>query len=454
MIQRNSWPEYDPRSIEPKLQAQWENEGLYLARETGEKPKFYCLDFFPYPSGDGLHVGHCRNYIPTDVISRYKRMKGFNVLHPMGWDAFGEPAEQYAVKHGVHPRITTDRNTANFRRQMTLIGTSYDWSREIDSSDPDFYRWTQYFFLLLYRAGLAYRDTNWQWWCDGCQTTLSSHEVAGGICWRGHTAIYRREIPAWYFRITAYADELLEGLETIDWPEPIKTMQRNWIGRSEGCEIVFRSEAADPLPVFTTRPDTLFGATFFVLAPEHPLVPKLTTPERKADVEAYIAQAARQGEVERMLERREKTGVFTGGYVVNPLSGERIPAWIADYVLPGYGSGAVMGVPAHDERDFEFARHYGLDIRTVVVPADNLQAIDEARTTAFTGDGWLVNSGVYDGLPSREAIPAICAELASHNLGGPHGQLPNARLADQPAALLGHAYPHGALQRMRDPADP
>src|SRR3990172_3343518 len=230
-------PRYAPQEIEPKWQETWENSGIYQSRETGNKPKFYCLDFFPYPSGEGLHVGHCRNYIPTDVISRYYRMRGWNVLHPMGWDSFGEPTEQFAITHNIHPRVTTDQNTANFRRQMTIIGTSYDWSREIDSSRPEFYRWTQYFFLLLYERGLAYRAPNWQWWCPVCQTTLSSHEVSNGVCWRGHTGVTKREIPAWYFRITAYADELLSGLDEIDWPDKIKTMQRNWIGRSEGCEI-------------------------------------------------------------------------------------------------------------------------------------------------------------------------------------------------------------------------
>ena len=236
---KQPWSEYQPKVIEPKWQRLWQETGLYHAQEGGGKPKYYCLDFFPYPSGDGLHVGHCRNYVPTDVISRFKRMQGYNVLHPMGWDAFGEPAEQYAVRHGVHPRVTTDRNTANFKRQYTILGTSYDWSREIDSSDPRYYRWTQWFFLMLYQRGLAYRDTNWQWWCPTCLTTLSSHEVQGGVCWRGHTGVTRREIPAWYFRITAYADRLLEGLEEIDWPEKTKAMQRNWIGRSVGAEISF-----------------------------------------------------------------------------------------------------------------------------------------------------------------------------------------------------------------------
>jgi leucyl-tRNA synthetase len=413
------WPVYNPSVLEPKWQELWERQGLYLAQESGDKPKYYCLDFFPYPSGDGLHVGHCRNYVPTDVISRFKRMKGYNVLHPMGWDAFGEPAEQYAIRNGVHPRVTTNRNTANFRRQMTLIGASYDWSREIDSSRPEFYRWTQYFFLEMYRRGLAYRDTNWQWWCDGCQTTLSSHEVAGGVCWRGHTRIYKRQIPAWYFKITAYADELISGLDDVDWPEPIKIMQRSWIGRSPGCEIVFHTESGTPVPVFTTRPDTLFGVTYVVVAPEHSIVPSLTTPSQRRVVEAYQNQAARQSEVERMIETREKTGVFTGGYVINPLSRERIPVWIADYVLPGYGTGAVMGVPAHDQRDFEFAHKYRLSVRMVIAPPQVASLEGNSLPEAYTGEGRMVNSGPYDGLSNDVGIERISADLLERGLGGP-----------------------------------
>jgi len=422
MNQPANWPVYNPFEIEPKWQELWERQGLYLAQETSDRPKYYCLDFFPYPSGDGLHVGHCRNYVPTDVISRYKRMQGFNVLHPMGWDAFGEPAEQYAIRHGVHPRVTTNHNTANFRRQMTLIGAGYDWSREIDSSQPEFYRWTQYFFLLLYRNGLAYRDTNWQWWCDSCQTTLSSHEVAGGQCWRGHTRIYKRQIPAWYFKITAYADELISGLDEVDWPEPIKTMQRGWIGRSQGCEIIFHTERGErtscptPIPIFTTRPDTLFGVTFLALAPEHPAVLRLTTPEQRRAVEAYQNQAARQSEVDRMVETREKTGVFTGGFVINPLSAERIPVWSADYVLPSYGGGAVMGVPAHDQRDFEFAQKYHLPVRLVIEPT-SCEADD--RQAAYTGEGLMINSGPYDGLTSQVGRQRIENALLERGLGGP-----------------------------------
>jgi leucyl-tRNA synthetase len=411
-----TWPQYRPQEIEPRWQRRWEALGLFRAAESGEKPPFYCLDFFPYPSGDGLHVGHCRNYVPTDVISRFYRMKGFNVLHPMGWDAFGEPAEQAATRHGIYPRKSTDRNTANFRRQFEMLGIGFDWEREIDSSRPEFYRWTQYIFEILFSRGLAYRDTSWQWWCPTCQTTLSSHEVKDGVCWRGHSGVTKRQIPAWYFRITAYADRLLDGLDGIDWPESVKALQRNWIGRSTGCRIVFRSEAGDDIPVFTTRPDTIFGVTFFVLAPEHPLVERLTTPEQQAAVLAYKAQAVAQSEVERMIETRRKTGVFTGGYVINPLNGERVPAWIADYVLPSYGTGAVMGVPAHDQRDFEFATQFDLPVRVVIEPSNSPQ---EPLEAAYTGSGRMVASGAFSGLPADEGAQAVAAWLQARGLGGP-----------------------------------
>ena len=413
------WPEYNPQAIEPKWQQLWEREALYLTSPVSDRPKFYCLDFFPYPSGDGLHVGHCRNYVPTDVLSRFKRMQGFHVLHPMGWDAFGEPTERHAMQHNIHPRETTDRNTANFRRQMRLIGASYDWSREIDSSRPEYYRWTQAFFLLLYRRGLAYRDTNWQWWCPECQTTLSSHEVAGGVCWRGHSGVHRRKIPAWYFRITAYADELAEALDSVDWPEPIKAMQRNWIGRSEGCQVTFGTPDGVALPVFTTRPDTLFGVSFLVLAPEHPLVDLLTVEAQRDLVRAYVVQAARRGEVERMQADREKTGIFTGSYATHPLSGAKIPIWVADYVLPGYGTGAVMGVPAHDERDFAFARRFDLDIPVVIAPPGAASLDSAAWQQAYPGEGQLVNSGQFDGLASQEAGQQITAALQQAGAGQP-----------------------------------
>jgi leucyl-tRNA synthetase len=412
--ENSSWPPYQPQVIEQKWQEIWESSGLYQAQDFEGKEKFYCLDFFPYPSGDGLHVGHCRNYIPTDVISRYKRMQGYNVLHPMGWDSFGEPAEQYATSHGVHPRQTTDQNTANFRRQMTIIGTSYDWSREIDSSKPEFYHWTQWFFTLLYKRGLAYRDTNWQWWCPTCQTTLSSHEAAGGVCWRGHSGVTKREIPAWYFRITAYADELISGLDDIDWPERVKTMQRNWIGRSEGWEIDFRAETGQSIPVFTTRPDTIYGVTFFVLAPEHPLVTTFTTSEHAQEVRNYVTETALRSEIERLSETSEKTGVFTGGYVLNPLSDEWVPVWVADYVLPTYGSGAVMGVPAHDERDYQFAKKYGLPVKVVIAPPGYQgESIDQAYVEA----GTMVNSRSFDGLPSAKGMARIGAYLEETGLG-------------------------------------
>jgi len=405
-----------PKEIEAKWQLAWEESGLYRAAETGDKPKFYCLDFFPYPSGEGLHVGHCRNYIPTDVISRFMRMQGYNVLHR--WDGMRLVSRLNSMlwNTAFTPRRTTDQNTANFRRQMTLIGAGYDWSREIDSSRPEFYRWTQWFFTLLYRRGLAYRDTSWQWWCPTCQTTLSSHEVEGGVCWRGHPGVTKRKIPAWYFRITAYADALLAGLEEIDWPEKVKAMQRNWIGRSEGVEIRFPVVSsqlsvvsenqyhlpADTFPhltVFTTRPDTIYGATFLALAPEHPLVESLTTLEQSSAVQAYTARAASLSEIDRMETHREKTGIFTGCYAINPVNQALLPVWVADYVLPAYGSGAVMGVPAHDQRDFEFARQFNLPVLVVITPqgADNTDALQEA----YHGEGILINSAEFDGLPVK-----------------------------------------------------
>jgi leucyl-tRNA synthetase len=406
---------YNPNEIEPRWQRFWEETDIYRTVEYADRPKYYCLDFFPYPSGDGLHVGHCRNYVPTDVISRYKRMKGFDVLHPMGWDAFGEPAEQFAINHNVHPRATTDQNTANFRRQYRIIGTSYDWSREVDTSQPEYYRWTQWFFLKMYKRGLAYRDINWQWWCPTCQTTLSSHEAAGGSCWRGHAGVVRRKIPAWYFRITAYADELLSGLEEIDWPEPIKAMQRAWIGRSVGCEIIFKTDNGESIAVFTTRADTLFGATFLALAPEHPLIERFVTQGYEQKVSEYIQIAMRQSEIERSQESRVKTGVFTGSYVTHPLTQERIPVWVADYVLTSYGSGAVMGVPAHDARDLEFARVYGIPVRKVVQPDG--ETGDEVND-AYSGAGKMINSGQYDGWDNSTAATRITAELEKRGLGG------------------------------------
>ncbi|HVG97478.1 MAG TPA: leucine--tRNA ligase [Chloroflexota bacterium] len=404
-------PAYDRdliRALESGWQRRWQEQGLYRGREVGGMPKYYCLDFFPYPSGDGLSVGHFKNYVPTDTLSRYLRMRGHNVLHPMGWDAFGEPTEQFAINTGISPRAATDRNKANYKRQFDLVGISFDWDREIDSSLPEYYRWTQWFFQLLYRKGLAYRDTQWQWWCPTCQTTLSNQEAQDGVCWRGHGGLTKKQIPAWYFRITAYADQLLDGLRDIEWPEPIKLMQTNWIGRSEGTEIRFttapREEAGagagegtagQALPVFTTRPDTVFGVTFMVVAPEHPLVDSLVTADRRDEVAAYVERAKGTSEIDRLSTEREKTGVFTGSYAVNPLNGERVQLWVADYVLGSYGTGVVMGVPGHDTRDFAFARKYGIPVKVVIAPPRWRDG--QALPDAYVGPGEMVNSGRFDG---------------------------------------------------------
>jgi leucyl-tRNA synthetase len=411
---------YNPGDFEARWQDLWERAGTYHASDSSEKPKYYCLDYFPYPSGEGLHVGHCRNYVPTDVISRFKRMRGYNVLHPMGWDAFGEPAEQNAIRRNITPRETTDCNTANYKRQMGLIGTSYDWSREIDSSDPSYYRWTQWMFLKMFHRGLVYRDTNWQWWCPTCATTLSSHEIEGDTCWRGHPGVMKKEIPAWFFKITDYADELIDGLETVDWPEPIKRMQVNWIGRSEGVEIKFGIEnnPIASIATFTTRPDTLFGVTFMALAPEHPLVSTCTTTENRSRVDAYIEETRRMSEIDRSMESREVSGVFTGGYAVNPINKDKVPVFIADYVLPTYGSGAVMGVPAHDHRDFRFASKYNLAIRQVINPLEASQnPPGDNLDGAYTGTGVTTDSGVFSGISSQEAGERIAETLESTGMG-------------------------------------
>ena len=406
---------YDPHAIEEKWQRIWKDSDAYRTPDTSDRPKFYCLDFFPYPSGDGLSVGHCRNYVPTDAVSRYKRMNGFNVLHPMGWDAFGLPAENYAIKMSVHPRVTTERNIANYHRQMDLIGLSYDWSREITSCNPDYYRWTQWFFLLMYERGLAYRGTGQQWWCPSCRTILANEQVEQGKCWRCGSDVSKKDLEQWYFRITEYAQRLLDDLATIDWPEKIKLMQANWIGRSEGAEVDFALPGRGAaLTVFTTRPDTLYGATYMVLAPEHPLVEELTTGEHREAVAAYQDSARRQSEIERLSTEKEKTGVFIGASAVNPVNGAEIPIWISDYVLMGYGTGAIMAVPAHDERDFQFAMQFGLPIVEVIAPPEGAQG---TLAEAYVGDGAMVNSGEFDGLPAPgPAFEAIVARLGEKGL--------------------------------------
>ena len=410
---------YPFERIEKKWRPYWEEIELYRAGEDPEKPRHYILDFFPYPSGAGLSVGHCRNYVPTCIATRYLRMNGYNVLHPMGWDAFGLPAENYAIQHGAHPAETSRRHAANYRRQLKLLECAYDWSREFSSTDPDYYRWTQWFFLLLHRRGLAYRAEGEQWWCPECQTILANEQVEAGRCWRCGSPVTRKVLQQWYFRITAYADRLLHDLETVDWPEGIKAMQRNWIGRSEGAEITFEIiphhevPAAGEITTFTTRPDTLFGVTFLALAPEHPRVPSLPAPAQAEAVAAYVETARRRSEIERQATGHEQTGAFSGRYARHPLTGREIPIWVADYVLPGYGSGAIMGVPAHDQRDYAFAQTHELPVVAVIRPPD-AEADDGV---CFTGEGQVVNSGPYNGLSSVTAGARICADLEAANSG-------------------------------------
>ncbi|MFQ3549243.1 MAG: class I tRNA ligase family protein [Armatimonadota bacterium] len=363
---------YDFIEIEKKWQKKWKEDNIFKISDSTDKPKFYGLDFFPYPSGAGLSVGHCRNYIPTDVVCRFKRMNNFNVLHPMGWDAFGLPAENEAIRQKSHPKKTVPAYIQTYKRQMDLIGIGYDWSREINSSDPSYYKWTQWIFKLLYERGLAYRSLAPANWCEKCKTVLANEEVKDGKCWRCDEYVKKKDLPQWFFKITEYADRLIDDLDTIDWPESIKLMQKNWIGRSEGAEVTFHTEAGDEIVIYTTRPDTLWGATFMVLAPEHPLVEKLTKPEFSEAVKLYKTQAERQTAIERQSTEKEKTGVFIGSYAINPVNNNKIPIWIADYVMMGYGTGAIMAVPAHDERDFQFALKFGIEIIPVIDRIDNL----------------------------------------------------------------------------------
>jgi leucyl-tRNA synthetase len=405
--------------IEAKWQARWAKEAVF---KTPEFPrpgkKFYCLDMFPYPSADGLHVGHPEGYTATDILCRMKRMQGFDVLHPMGWDAFGLPAENFALQTGTHPSVVTQRNIANFRRQIKSLGFSYDWDREIDTTSPDYYRWTQWIFLQLFKKGLAYESTAPINFCPSCKTGLANEEVFGGNCERCGSKVERKSIRQWVLKITAYADRLEADLKDLDWPHSTLMMQRNWIGRSEGAEVKFRLETGDDLTVFTTRPDTLYGATYMVLAPEHGAVKKITTPGQRDAVEAYIAAAASKSDLERAELTKEKTGVFTGAYAVNPLNQENIPVWIADYVLAGYGTGAIMAVPAHDQRDWEFATKFNLRIVPVVRPpggASDLPALLEKG--AFCEDGVAVNSPLFEGLPTPQAKDAAISYLEQAGRG-------------------------------------
>ena len=406
-----TFEQYDPRAVEAKWQRIWEDRKQNEVREDPVRSKYYLLEMLPYPSGD-LHVGHARNYTLGDVIGRYLRMRGNNVLHPMGWDAFGLPAENAAIQRGIHPREWTAHNIANMRRQLHRLGVAYDWSREIDTSSPEYYRWTQWLFLLMYRRGLAYKKEAPVNWCPNDKTVLANEQAEGGVCWRCGAKVERRLLKQWFFGITAYADKLLAGLDTLDeWPERIRTMQRNWIGRSEGHVLSFAVEGTpgERIEVFTTRLDTLFGATFIAVAPEHPAVEVLSagTPQSAA-VRSFSEQMKDKSELDR-TQLMAKQGVFSGGYALHPLTGERVPVWVTNYVLATYGSGAVMGVPAHDQRDLEFARLHALDIRNVIAPAGGRTS--PTAEGAFVDDGILVNSGTFDGLSSVDGRTAIAAAL-------------------------------------------
>ena len=403
---------YRPQEIEPKWQKYWEENKTFRTLDDDSKPKYYVLDMFPYPSGAGLHVGHPEGYTATDIIARYKRMRGFNVLHPMGWDAFGLPAEQHALETGQHPRDITKRNIDNFRRQIKSLGFSYDWDREFSTTDPDYYKWTQWIFIQLYKKGLAYMAEVPVNWCPALGTVLANEEVIDGKSERGGHPVIRKPMRQWMLKITEYAERLLEDLEELDWPESIKEMQRNWIGKSEGAEVRFAVDGHPDLElvVFTTRPDTLFGATYCVLAPEHEWVDRITTAEYRQAVEAYREATARKSDLERTDLNKDKTGVFTGAYAVNPVNGRKIPIWIADYVLGGYGTGAIMAVPGHDQRDWEFAKKYGLPIVEVVKGGD-------LEKEAYVGDGPHVNSDFLDGLYNKEAIAKMIEWLEQNGKG-------------------------------------
>lgn len=428
---------YNHQDIEPKWQKRWEDAGIFHAQDDSDKPPFYTLIEFPYPSGDGLHVGHPRSYTALDVLSRKRRAEGFNVLYPIGWDAFGLPTENYAIKTGRKPQEVTAENVATFKRQLQSLGMSFDWSREINTTDPSYYKWTQWMFLKFFEAGLAYKDKIAINWCMSCKIGLANEEVVNGKCERCGGEVEKRDKEQWMIAITKYADKLLDGLNDVDYLPQIKKQQENWIGRSEGAEVLFKLDGHDEsMMVFTTRPDTLFGATYMVLAPEHALVEKITIDEKKDEVAAYVKEAGMKTDIERGAEDKEKTGVFTGAYAINPVTGEKIPVWVADYVMMGYGTGAIMAVPAHDERDFAFANAFGLEVRCVINPtqfqlkssglpggpefekdeADYLRAVHEGKV-CFVGDGNAMNSDFLDGLDVDQAKKKITDWLEEKKLG-------------------------------------
>jgi len=409
--------DYMPQEIEPKWQAKWETDGLYHADIDAGKPKHYALMMLPYPSGD-LHIGHWYAYTPPDARARFMRMKGYNVMFPIGFDAFGLPAENAAIRDGIHPMQRTFANIEKMRRQLRLMGSMYDWRREAVSADPEYYKWTQWFFIQLYKHGLAYRKMSPVDFCPHCNTTLAREQVWGEDrhCERCGTPVIKKDLVQWFFRTTIYAEELL-NYDGMDWPERVKVLQTNWIGRSEGALVTFKTENGEFFEIFTTRPDTLWGVTFMVLSPEHPLVEKITIPEHSVEVEAYKAQAARQSDIDREAADKEKTGVFTGTCAINPVNGERIPIWIADYVLMTYGTGAIMAVPAHDQRDFEFARKYGLEVRVVIQP-DDLPLLDGATLPASVpASGKMVNSGPLSGTSADEAFHAAVKYVTKNGIG-------------------------------------
>ncbi|MBD3276100.1 MAG: leucine--tRNA ligase [Candidatus Marinimicrobia bacterium] len=406
---------YPFTEVEEKWQAYWKEHGLHEPDMDNPDNPLYTLVMFSYPSGDKLHTGHWYNFGPTDTWARFMQMQGHRVFEPMGFDAFGLPAENYAIKHGIHPDKSTKSNINYMRKQLRQIGAMYDWRNEVDTSDPEYYKWTQWIFLKLYEMGLAYKKNAPVNWCPSCETVLANEQVIEGQCERCDSDVMKKKLEQWFFKITDYAERLLEGLEKIDWPEKTKIMQRNWIGKSTGAEMIFETsgENSHEINVFTTRPDTIFGATYLVLAPEHPLVSDIATPEQQDEVDAYIRRAEAISDIERLAEDREKTGVFTGAYATNPFTEEEIPIWIADYVLYTYGTGAIMAVPAHDERDYEFAEKFGLEIREVISPDGNPHGTD----TCFTDHGILINSGEFSGMHSKDAIQKIAEACESRNIG-------------------------------------
>ena len=440
---------YTPDVIESKWQKSWEDAKIYKVSDDPEKEKYYLLEMFPYPSGK-IHIGHVRNYTIGDVVARYKHMKGFNVLHPMGWDAFGMPAENAAIANQTHPARWTYDNIDAMRRQLKQMGFSYDWDREIATCRPEYYRWEQWLFLKMYEKGMAYRKESYVNWCEPCQTVLANEQVEAGMCWRCGKPVRQKKLAQWFFRITDYAEDLLVHCDLLPgWPDKVVAMQKNWIGKSIGAEIRFAVEnSSEQIVVFTTRQDTIFGATFMCLAPEHPMVQKLSKgTSQEHPVNAFVERISMQDRSSKGIESYEKEGVFTGAWCINPLSGRRMPVYTANFALMGYGTGAVMSVPAHDQRDFDFARKYGLEIIVVVKPDEDLDPA--AMTEAYAGDGVMINSGDFNGLKNTMALESIADYLEMPSAGKAHHQFPASRLGHIPAALLGSAHSDDSLRCLR-----